>query len=458
MQLVLTMIVASFLHKLSPYFSLGRWLATARMKRYLPPSDSILRPRVASSAMSNKGKKKLTSSNPGSGDYSSLDGSLTVPKSASYKLLTTPVVASDLQLVRYSSDFQWLVDFSCASITVYLVTALYHYLRPTAIVSEYNLSVIWILATFVYAVKVLGSLTSVYFSEQLSRERSICIVFATLFLVCSLAILLVDEEILEFKLDKTYADMTRSVAKLLETQVTKTSKIIIIPKWTLKMGLAVLVSMLSALLVFPGFHFAEMHFETLVSPRSAVIKTVLHLNYISPALCLALWIRPLGRGMFADADTVSVLGMEVSYEAFRFGSLAAACFLRVLLFKVYLQSYLNQAKLRVDELKNDPGRITVSELRKKVANFFAFYSGITVQYMAPIVMVLTLIILVYVSSNHHLHSADLESRAGSEEGNVFRSSGFGIGLFHGCLSFTCWWLCFTIFLTSGFGTVLRMYL
>ena len=452
-QLVVTMIVASFLHKLSPYFSFGRWLATAGMKRYLPPPDSVLRP------VCSKGKKKLGNSTPGLGDYFFLDGSLTVPKSTSYKLSTTPVVDRDLQLIHYSSDFQWLVDFTCAAAMVYLMTAAYHYLRPETVMSEYNLSVIWVLAAFVYAVKVLGSLTRVYFSEELSRERSICIVFATLFLVCSLAILLVDEEILEFQLDKTYEDITASVVKLLETQANEPLKgVVVVPKWALKMGLAVLVSALSALLVFPGFRFAEMHFETLVAPRSAVTKTVLHLNYISPALCLALWIRPFGRGMLAEVDTVSVLGMEVSYEGFRFGSLAAACLLRVLLFKVYLQSYLNQAKLRVDELKKEQGRITVSELRKKVSNIFAFYSGVAVQYITPVVMTLSLIILVYVSSDHHLHSAELESHSGSEEGNVFRSSGFGISLFHGCLSFACWWLCFTTFLTSGFGSVIRMFL
>lgn len=452
-QLVVTMIMASFLHKLAPYFSFGRWLATAGLKRYLPPPDSVLRP------VCSRGKKKLGTAAPGLGDYLFLDGSLTVPKSTSYKLPTAPVIASDLQFIHYSSDFQWLVDFTSAALMVHVITAAYHYLRPAAILSEYNLSVIWILAAFVFAVKVLASLTRVYFSEELSRERSICIVFATLFLVCSLAILLVDEEILEFQLDKTYEDITGSVVKLLESQASEPLKgAALIPKWALKMGLAVLVSALSALLVFPGFRFAEMHFETLVSPRSAVTKTILHLNYISPALCLALWIRPFGRGMLAEADTVSVLGMEVSYESFRFGALVAACLLRVLLFKVYLQSYLNQAKLRIDELKKDQGRITVSELRKKVSTIFAFYSGVAVQYMAPVVMTLSLIILVYVSSDHHLHSADLESHSGSEDGNVFRSSGFGISLFHGCLSFACWWLCFTTFLTSGFGTVLRIFL
>ena len=45
-QVVISMIVSSFLHKISPYFSVGRELIIYRLRRYQTPSDTLLCPHV----------------------------------------------------------------------------------------------------------------------------------------------------------------------------------------------------------------------------------------------------------------------------------------------------------------------------------------------------------------------------------------------------------------------------
>ena len=441
------MIVASVLHKLSPYYSFGRWLATHGLKRYRPPSDSILKPHVTS----NRDKKKTTST--------SLDGSLIVPKSAKFNLETTPVKELDLQMLHYSSEFQWLVDISCAALMVYIATATYYRIKPSAIASEYNLSTIWIIAVGIITFLTLASLTRVYFSKDLEKERVIGVVSAMFFFVCALVILVIDESVIEFGLERTHKDMTNTLQRLLETLIKDPTNVTFFPKWAFKFFLAIIAAIFSAVLTFPGFQFAEIHFEALQASRSIFgLKTVLHLCYISPMFCLVLWVKPLSKDMLTREDYVHIFEVPVSYESFRLGTLVFVCLLRVFLYQVYLQSYLNRAKSQMEALRRERGRVNISDLRRRVSSIFAFYSGAALEYIAPVLILLLLSILLYLSSDYHLYSHEQESASISTGGNPFKVSGFGIGIFHGCISFMCWWACFTYFVTAGFGSVIRTYL
>lgn len=454
-QLVVTMIVASVLHKLSPYYSFGRWLATAGLRRFLPPSDDALRPHVAAAASTNRSKKKLANSRGISKEYTHLDDSLAIPKSANIKLESAPIRTLDLILIRYSEEFQLMMDLACAAVAVFAITSLYYYAYPSAVVSEYNLSSVWMIILLGYTIKVLGSLTRVYFSEELSHERSIGIVFTMMFFVCALGVLIIDEGILEFRLEKSYKDINKCFAKLLETYIRDPKEFRLLPMWAFEIGLAVLGSLLGATFIFPGFRFAEMHFDALRTTRNLFVKMLFHLSYISPVIALVLWIRPVSKDVIAKTDTVHFLGEEVSYESFRFGTLIFVCLLKLLLYQVYLQNYLNMGRFRVENLKREQGRITISNLRKKVSNIFSFYSGVAVQYMAPVLILLSLSILLYTSLDHPLSS--YKPTEDEDNSNIIKFSGFGISMFHGCISFFCWWVCFTEFISTGLGSVISAY-
>ena len=448
-QLVVTMIVASFLHKLSPYYSFGRWLVTAGLYRFLPPSDDVLRPHVAAAASTNRSKKKLANSRAATKEYTYLDHSLAIPKSANIKLDSIPVKGVDLILVRYSEEFQWMMDFTCGTIAVFLTTCAYYYLKPSAVASEYNLSTVWMLLLFLYTVKVLVSLTKFYFSQELSRERSIGIVFTMLFFVCALVVLIIDGGILDFRLEKSYNEINHYVAKVLETYIHDPENFRLLPMWAFELGIAVFGSFLGALFIFPGFRFAEMHFDALRTTRNVLTRTLLHLSYIFPLISLVLWIKPVSESMVANTGFVYFIGQEISFENFRFGTLIFTCLLKLFLYQVYLQNYLNMGRSRIENMRREQGRITISDLRKKVSNIFLFYCAVAVQYMSPFIILLSLSVLLYSSSFTAYQEED--------NTNQLKFSGFGISVFHGCISFLCWWVCFTVFVCTGLGSVVSAY-
>lgn len=475
-QLVLTMITASFLHKIAPYYSLGRWLLTTGLQRYLSPSDKILRPHISTPASSNRSTKKKAASqrervlsSPNSTpaeiiaaintDSNSLNQSLAVPKSANIQLAESPLTWKDVDFLHFSGELEFLLNFTVATVAVVASTSLYYYLRPSAATTEYNLSVIWILVVMLYAFKLLFSLTRVYLSEELAHQRSLCMVFTSLLFVCALGVLLVDESILNFGLEKSHKDLCDSLSALLGGLLKeKSRKGVQLPMWGFKICLALLSSLLSMTLVFPGFRFADTHFSTIRYSRTPLFKTCLHANYIAPMFCLSLWIQPLTQGVIVEKSSINLFNLlAVSYDTFRVIALISVCVLRFSLFRTYLQSHLNTAKWKVEDLRHEQGRITISNLRKKVSNVFLFYAALGIQYIAPYILLLAAALLFSISST----SGSLSKLPSEGKGGVrseIHQSGFGTGSFHGCIAFVCWWLCFSNAVTSGFGAVLKEFL
>lgn len=478
-QLVLTMIVASFLHKIAPYYSFGRWVLTAGLLRYLPPSDKLLRPHIANPPTSKTTKKKAANqrekilSSPDSTpeeileamnyDPNTLDQNLAVPKSANIKLETVPITWNDFEQLHFSTDLEFLINLALAAVSVFLLTLVYYLFKPEAVAMEYNLSVIWLVVLVGYVFKVLGSLTRVYVSDELSHQRSLIIVFTLLLFVCVLGILLVDESVLDFGLDKSHQKITKSLKKLLEGILKHAAKDFqIMPMWTFKIALALLCGVISVALVFPGLRFADMHFNVILLNRAPLFKTLLHANYIAPMFCLSLWIRPLTQEVIAERSNVNILSLvEVSYDTFRALMVMCVCVLRLSLARVYFQNYLNTARWKIENLKSEPGRITILNLRKKVSNIFLFYGALGVHYIAPYVILLSVTLMMMLSSSsaslsQSVSSADVDPQ--TENVNVFRYSGLGTAAFQGCFAFVCWWVCFTNAITSGFGAILREYI
>ena len=455
-QLVVTMITASFLHKLSPYYSLGRWLVTRGLTRYLPPSDATLRPHVATGGtVGGKGRRRGQGIAEGKG-HAPLDESLTLQKSAVFELPSMAVSSRDVSLLHFS-ELPFLVDLALATLSVSLVTAAYFHLRPQAVGSEFNLSCVWLLVLAGYSVKMLAAISRVYVSSEMPRERLTTIVFATLFFVCALSVLLLDEAVMDFGLGPTYLALQESLARLLDAVAASREFPLLPPQWAFKVAMAIFATLLSTLLIFPGFQFAEMHFDAVRFSRRSLLKPLLQLCYVSPMFSLAMWIKPFQTGVLSSPASLQLFGTEVAYDTFRSAVLAVVCLLRLLLYRTYLQSYLSLGRLRVEDMRKESGRISVAALRKKISSIFSFYCGMGVQYVAPVMLLFVSAALLFLASRGR--GTDAAGTGADGEGNSpLLLSGFGLRLFHGCISFTCWWLCFVHFVASGFGAVLRAYL
>lgn len=94
---------------------------------------------------------------------------------------------------------------------------LFHFYYPLR--HEINLSMVWCLLVIFFALKLLSSLTVLYFqSEESIGERSMVIVACLVYLLVAMVVLIVDERILETGLEDAYASFNASASKFLTEQ------------------------------------------------------------------------------------------------------------------------------------------------------------------------------------------------------------------------------------------------
>jgi len=414
-QLVVTMIVTSAIHKLSKYYSFGRWLLVDKLKFYCPPSQRDLQQSSRSSKI-NGTKDEVY-----------------VLKNCDLYLKTSQITLSELLSIHYYSDFRWLVDFTASASLVYVCTRAYFYFHPTAMWSEYDLSAIWISLVLLYNIGALFSITAMYFTNDLSTERSLCMVFTAFFLVCAMAILIVDERTLEFGLDGSYDLMVESFVNV--TGVNEDYATRMFPNWLLKSLMALLASMIGGLVTFPGFRCAQMHHGALARLRKRPFyRIVHHINYILPMVIISLWITPLTRTPLTTGDFPVMTNEQ--FNQCKVLLLHAACILRVSLIWPHLQAYLELAKHKVQIMRSGKERVLLIQLQKKVLYILKFLCAVGLQYTAPLILLLTLTMLYNIA----------QSRQGSPYAP-------GIGVFSGCLSFLCWWVNFTWIITTTCGSI-----
>lgn len=414
-QLVITMVVASAVHKLSSYYSLGRWLLVKKLNFYLPPSQHDLQGNRSSSARLNRAKEDMF-----------------IPSSFSISLKSSQLSLTELLTVHYYSDFRWLVDFSASSLFVYVCTRIYFYFNPSAMWTEYDLSIIWISLVMLYNLGVLVAITTVYFTNELSTERSLCLVFTAFFLVCAMAVLIVDERSLEFGLDKSHELLTKSFMNV--TGFEREFTTFIFPNWLLKLLLAVTASLMGGLMIFPCFRFAQMHQDALSGVRGRPLhRSLYHLNFVLPLVIVTMWIVPITRIPLTTGD--SPLITDYWFDGCKILLLMLICLLRVSLLWPYLQAYLELAKLKVQVMRSGKERVSLVQVQKKVIYIFKFFCTVALQHITPVILLLTLTLLYQIA----------HSRRGSPHS-------LGIGMYEGCFSFLCWWFNFSWIVATTCGT------
>lgn len=116
--MVITLVMVSVIQKLSPHFSLAKWLlCSTGLIRYLHPTDTELK-TLAGVPRNFKGKRYEN------GKKAADDKSNTfqVPRNLDLSLETAKVSPLDVVHLRYYTEYQWLVDFSLYSVVVYTLS------------------------------------------------------------------------------------------------------------------------------------------------------------------------------------------------------------------------------------------------------------------------------------------------------------------------------------------------
>lgn len=115
-QLVITLVMVSVIQKLSPYFSLAKWLlCSTGLIRYLHPTDTELKILAGVPKDKQKPKKDSRFKN---NDFEK-SKTFHVPRSLAIQLESAKVSSMDVVHLRYYAEYQWLVDFSLYAAIVY---------------------------------------------------------------------------------------------------------------------------------------------------------------------------------------------------------------------------------------------------------------------------------------------------------------------------------------------------
>jgi len=511
-QFVITMMMATVLSRVGPHLSIARWLLCSRfagLVRYLHPSDDELRVHAPAPKLEKKDKKKQRHQEKNGAATSSSAATFNIPRNTDIQLETAPVDLADVVQLRYYTEYQWLLDFSLYSMLTYILSEVYIFLMPERSSTEANLSLVWVILVILFTYKLLLSLNGLYFEgEESAGERSLVMVMGGSYLLLAMMILLVDEATLETGLDKAYISFNNSAASFLEKNTGLDSSGPA-SKLVLKFFIALWCGLIGALFTFPGLRMSRMHWDVLRysgdSPRSNLLY---HIGFIAPLLLTTLWIRPLTRdpltrNLYKGMKTPLMSGE--TFETMRLMLVCLTILYRLLIMPRYLQAYLNIAYDKVAELKQEAGKISNLELQRKVVRVFYYLCVVTLQYTAPMILILYLCFLyktlgggswtggftpaTFSESGGQAAAAGAELDSEFQEVEVAdtREMDIGIGtiiqqeesveaikhqfslawisvknvftteVFRGLLGFSTWWCCFVWFSSAAIGVGYQSY-
>ena len=396
-QVVFSLVTFTFLHKLAPFYSIGRWLMRGRLLRYLHPTNQELKQLDKGDPIGGKKGKQQK-------EYrrqAEKAETFTVKRAIPLQLDQAPVEDIDLVPLQYYWEYTWLMDFSMAAVLVYGLTEAYFLLSPHRL--EFNLSLLWCLLAIASGLRVLASQAWLYLKGGAGDggERVLLITFSFFFLVFAMAILVVGDHVIELGLDQGYVNFSANAEEFLKKQgVSSQGPMSFL---TYKIVLAFTGMIIGGLLTFPGLRFAKLHLDTLKYSQGRVfVQTLVQINYFLPILVLLLWVRPLARDLLCGKHFIMARAVifEDQFDGLRFIIILACCALRLCLMPLFLQSHLNLAHERIEKMKKETGRISNVEIQKTVARVFFYLCVVAIQYIAPVFILLFLAFLLKTTGNY----------------------------------------------------------
>jgi len=513
-QFVITMMMATVLSRVGPHLSLARWLLCSKfagLVRYLHPSDEQLRVHAPAPKLDKKDKKRQRNQEKNGANGSQQNGTFNVPRNIDVHLETAPVDIGDLVQLRYYTEYQWLVDFSSYSLITYILSEVYIYLLPDKANSEVNLSLVWVVLVIGFTYKLLLSLNGLYFEgEEAGGERSLVLVMGGAYLLFAMVVLLVEENTLETGLDEAYKSFNNSAAAFLENNAGLDSAGPA-SKLVLKFFIALWCGLIGALFTFPGLRVARMHWDVLrYSGEHSRSKILHHIGFIAPLFLTTLWVKPLTRDPFTVRlykGMSQPLMTSAQFETMRLYLVAVTVLFRLAIMPTYLQAYLNLAYDKVQELKQEAGKISNVDLQRRVIRVFYYLCVVTLQYTAPMILILYISFLYKtlgggswaalsndigqviedgacsledcnsaddfkeieipadITSDKDIGIGDIINQEETVEAITEQFSlawtslknVFTVEVFRGLLGFSTWWCCFVWFSSAAIGTAYQSY-
>ncbi|XP_074603085.1 transmembrane protein 161-like emei [Brevipalpus obovatus] len=462
-ELVITLIMLSLLHRLSVYYSFAKWIIAYRLIRYWysrpekPDKHSKLDTsnngahsddRNFKNDKSRRNRKRLC------GNWKRNDKVVSDSDNQQITLEASLLHPYDFMHLHFYREYQWLVDFAVYAFVVYLMSEIHYALVPSS--KEMNLSLIWCFLVIAFATKILSSLTGIYFTsnDEAIGERSLCLISGCLFFLLAMIVLIGNESFVEFGLNDAYYAFNSSATKFIENYGLQNIKGVL-SQVVFKFILAVWCGLMGAFLIFPGFRLAQMYIHSLSYAKGNIRKQfILHVAFISPLLTILLWVRPVAREYFTEKSwgKRGILMTADSFEIMRIFVILSTMLIRLAVMPWYLQSYLNLAPRKLARLKKEAGRVKDEEVQKLISGVFVYLFVVCLQYVCPLLQCTFIALLSKTFGGYSWLS--LFQRAIVSKESPMLSYIF----YRGVLGFMSWWLMIVWFISSIIGFIYHSYL
>ncbi|XP_028391733.1 transmembrane protein 161B-like isoform X2 [Dendronephthya gigantea] len=435
--------------------------------RYLYPTNEELKKIVGKPQhVKTKSRRSDAKKNVTNGDATTqykVSEPFTVPCNINLELKTARIEETDLIFQYYYTEYKWLVDFAFSALIFNIIVELISFLFPTMLRNDISVTPLWNFLVIFFCLRVLYLLTSPYWLSDESGEKSLCLTFGVFFFVLAMAILVVDESILEFNLDSGYEIFSEEAMLFLRQQgISKESGAA--PIWIFKLILAIISGLLGAFLGFPGIRMSNMFIDSLEKfNKNRLLIVLLYLNFFTPLLLILLWIKPLVREYFTGRySSVPYSISDSTFDQLRVAVVILCCILRFVLTKIHLQVFLDLAKKKVSRLKKEAGRISNVTLQKRIVVVFYYLTAVSLQYLTPVILLVFLALVLRTAGTTDWDStnalmkrlqksmlvSNITVNAVQNLRHVFVSE-----LVRAVTSYFTWWTCLAMFITSGFGVV-----
>ncbi|GAA53584.1 transmembrane protein 161B [Clonorchis sinensis] len=292
-QLVTTLIGACILSKIVTYFSCTRFVFDG-LSRFIAPSDQLLIEASGSFKTRNKYKKRRVDAiNGPNSNTSSLDR-FYFPRALPIQLQSSVITHTDVAILPLYSSFQWLLDFTVCTVGIYFVTELANssllsshnsassnwsaISPPTSSTSNafslstrLNLSLVWLVLVVWFTLRVLVSMTAIYFRARTpelhkaesrpltsstapnSGEWFLVVVTGFCFLILTGFFMALDGRYFEFELQPAYTNLTMNT--------TVSPGVPLISWGAFNAILAFTCASIGALFVYPGMKFGRTYLD-----------------------------------------------------------------------------------------------------------------------------------------------------------------------------------------------------
>ncbi|KRZ26125.1 Transmembrane protein, partial [Trichinella pseudospiralis] len=377
--MVLTLIAATVLQKIVTRWSFGKYILSGKYYRFLPPSEEELLRLSGKTSSTSKSQRRKTFH----GDTRQhCDSNIRISKhDLDLQLRFSRIQHLDLLNLPFYSEFDWLLNVTFVTVSVFCISSLYELLFPVKAASDCKISIIWYFILASLCLSNMTRITAVYFKQNNSSgERSVCICIGALSFLVTMILLVFNPILLDVGIDESFRNFSLASEKLFSAQgiTLQTSR----SPALLYCTLSAFFAFLSALLAFPSFRFARMYVDASRMVHSVRQKASLGLAVISPICCL-LWLKPLADAL-RKASPVAISFFEINFDCLRIILTIVAILTRVAVAKPCLQAYLNLAVRRKELWRHEVGKLTVGEIRHTISSIYSYFAVVAIQFYAPL--------------------------------------------------------------------------